>query len=85
VSLTFANGLFDQIDSSMVLVGRDFITDQVPDAFLHIEFRMVRRQIFQFDVGMDTKEFMHPRALVPGGSIDVEIDFSFLHPSTEVF
>jgi len=84
VSLTFANGLFDQIDSSMVLVGRDLITDQVPDAFLHIEFRMVRRQIFQFDVGMDTEEFMHPRALVPGGSIDIEIDFGFSYPGAEV-
>lgn len=34
------------------MVGGGFIADQVPHAFLDVEFRMVRRQVLQFDVGM---------------------------------
>ncbi len=66
------------------MVGGGFIADQVPHAFLDIEFRMVRGQVFQFDVGTGAEEFMHPRALVPGGAIDIEIDFGFSYPSAEV-
>ncbi len=52
MSLTFSNGLFNEIDSRVILVGGDFVTNQMPNALLDIEFGMIRRQVLHFDVGM---------------------------------
>ena len=36
VPLAFADGLLDQVDGGMVLVGSDFVTNQVPHMFLRV-------------------------------------------------
>ena len=53
MSLTFSNGLFNEINSRVILVGGDFVTNQMPNALLDIEFGVVGRQILHFDIGMD--------------------------------
>ena len=83
--MAFADGLFDQVDGAMILVGGDFVTNQVPDTFLGVEFRMIRWQVFEFDVGMGVEELLNAGAFVPGSPIDVEIDLRFLDSIAEVF
>ena len=82
--LAFADGLRDLVDSGMVLVGSDFVTNEVPHAFLRVQFRMIRRQVFEFDVGMGVEKSLNPFALVPRSPIDIEIDFYFADSITEV-
>jgi hypothetical protein len=85
VSLTFSNGLCNEINSSVVLVGGNFVTNQMPNALLDIEFWVIGRQVLHFDVGMGVKKLPDSFALMPGSSIDIEIDFGFAHSVAEVF
>jgi len=41
--LPFADRLFDQIDGSVIVIGGGFVTNQMPDAFLDVQFGMIRR------------------------------------------
>lgn len=84
VCLAFADGLLDQVDGGMVLVGSDFVTNQVPHTFLRVQFRMIRRQVLDFDVGTGVKELLNPFALVPRSPVDVEVDFRFPDSMAEV-
>ena len=68
----------------MILVGSDFVTNQMPHAFLSVQFRMIGRQVLEFDVGMGVEEFLNPFALVPGSPVSVEVDFRFADSIVEV-
>lgn len=83
--LASAYGLLDQVDGGVVLVGGDFVTNQVPHAFLGVKFRVIGRQIFDGNIGMGVEELLNSWALVPGGTIDGEIDFRFPDSVAEVF
>ena len=85
VPLTSADRLLDQVDGGVVLVGGDFVTDQVPHALLDIQFRMIRWQVLDIDVAMCGEEFLNSQALMPGSPINVEIDFRFADSIAEVF
>jgi len=85
VHLAFTDCLFDQIDGSVVLIGGDFVTNQMPHAFLDVQLRMIRRQVLDFDIGMGVEELFNSTALMPGSPINVEIDFRFAHSIAEVF
>jgi hypothetical protein len=69
----------------MISVGRDLIANQVPNAFLRIQFRMVRRQIINMDLGMICEELSDLGTLVPGGSVDIEVYFPSPDPMVQVF
>lgn len=85
MSLAFADRLLDQIEGSVILIGGDLVTNQMPDTFLDVELRMIRRQVLDFDMGMGVEELSNSTALMPGSPIDIEIDFGFVHSSAEVF
>ena len=68
----------------MVLIGGDFVTNQMPHAFLDVELRVIRRQVLDFDVWMGVEELSDSGTLMPGSSINVEIDFGFADSIAEV-
>jgi len=82
--LSSPNRLFDQVDGGVILICGGFVTNQVPDTFLNVQLRMVRRQILDFDIGMGIEELSNSRPLMPGSPINVEINFRFLNPIAEV-
>lgn len=84
VPLAFANGLLDKVDGGMILVGSDFVTNQMPHAFLSVQFRMIGRQVLESDVGTGVEEFLNPFAFVPRSPVDVEVDFHFPDSMAEV-
>lgn len=58
--MAFADRLLDQVDGGVVLVGGDFVTNQMPHAFLGVQFRMmIRWQVLEFDVGMGAEELLN--------------------------
>jgi len=84
VPLAFADGVLDQVDGGMILVGSDFVTNQVPHTFLRVQFRMIRRQVLKFDGEMGVEELLDPFALVPRSPVNVEVDFRFVDSMAEV-
>ena len=85
MTLTFSDSLFDEVDSRVVTIGGDFVTNQMPNPLLDIEFGMVRWQVLDFDVGMRLEEVADSIPFMPGSSVDIEIDFGFAHTVTEAF
>jgi hypothetical protein len=45
---------------------------------------MIRWQILDFDIGMVIEEPSNSRSLMPGSSVDVEVNFGFLNAIAEV-
>ena len=84
MSLAFTDSLLDQLDGSMILIGSGFVTNQVPHAFLSIQFGMIRRQVLKFDAGMGVKELLNPFSLVPRSPVNVEVDFGFSDATVKV-
>lgn len=82
--LAFADGVLDQVDGGMILVGSDFVTNQVPHTFLSVQFRMIRRQVLKFYGGMGVEELLDPFALVPRSPVNVEVEFCFANSMAEV-
>lgn len=82
--LTFTNRVFDQVDGSMVTIGGDFVSNHVPDTLLGVEFRMIGRKVFHLDFLMVGKKILDRLALVPGGSIDIEVDLPSVNAVAEV-
>lgn len=80
MSLPFANCLFDQIDGSVIAIGGDFVSYQVPDALLGIEFRMIRRQVFHLDFPMFGKKILNRLPPVPGRAVDIEVNLPSFDP-----
>jgi len=68
----------------VVLIGGDFVTNQMPHAFLDVELRVIRRQVLDFDVWMSVEELSDWGTFMPGSSINVEIDFRFADSIAEV-
>lgn len=82
--LAFADGLLNQLDRGVVLVGGDFVTNQVPHALLDVQLGMIRWQVLHFEVAMSGEEFLNSFALVPRSAIDIEINFGFADSMAEV-
>ena len=85
MSLALADSLLNQVSGGMVLVGGDFVPNQMPDAFLNIQFGVISRQVFDLDSGMCLEELFDSGPFVPGSFIDVEIDFCLFNSMAEVF
>ena len=82
--MAFADGVLDQVDGGMILVGSDFVTNQVPHTFLSVQFRMIRRQVLKFYGGMGVEELLDPFPLVPRSPVNVEVEFCFANSMAEV-
>ena len=54
---------------------RYLVSNQMPHAFLRIELRMVKGQVFHLNFRMCGEEFFYLLTLVPGRSIDIKINF----------
>ncbi len=80
MSLAFANCLFDQIDGSVIAISGDFVSYQVPNALLGIEFRMIRRQVFHLDFPMFGKKILNRLPLVPGRTVNIEVNLPSFDP-----
>jgi len=70
----FRNGSPDEIQAVEPAIGRGFITNLSPDAFLHIEAWLVARQISKSESSLPAQKTLHISTLVPSGSVHIEPD-----------
>ena len=70
--LAFSNRLFDQVHGFMVTVGGDFVSNQAPDAFLGVEFRMIGWKVFHLHIRVFDDENRDSHLFPSGRSLKID-------------
>jgi hypothetical protein len=78
------HGVPDLIEGFEPAVGGGLVTDSSPDAFLHVQGRLIGGQVTQPQPWVSAQELTHGFAFVPTGAVDIESDLVALQAPIEV-
>ena len=70
----FPNSLPDDIQALEPLIARSLVTHTSPNAFLHIQPRLISGQIVEPQASMRAEKLLHVCARMPPGSVDIQPD-----------
>ena len=84
MALGSANGSFDQVNSRVITIRSDGISNVTPDALLDIQFRMIGRKVLHLDFRMPAQEVVHFNSLVPRRPIYIKINLPAFDAGAQV-
>jgi hypothetical protein len=84
-TLSSSNRLFDQINSRMITVGRNGVSNMTPDVFLNVQFGVIGWKIIHFDFRVLAQEVPNFAPLMPRRPIYVEIDLPAFDAVAQIF